>query len=285
MSAKTQLAVAQTTLSPLAEMSERLAVNQDELREILMQTVMPNSGKSVTPAQFIAFMAVANNYKLDPLKKEIYAFPGNGGTIQPIVSIDGWIRIIQSHPQFDGMVLQENFESGNLFSVTCTIHRKDRAHPTIITEYLSECARKTDNWQNKPVRMLRHKAAIQCGRYAFGLGGIMDEDEFERMQEREVNPVPPTPAASRTESLKNKLKPVDEETVIEGDPAPAADQVEQEPHTYATVAALINEAETTDALSGVVDTLTTFIATEGNEKFAEELRGLYSARMKALKGK
>jgi hypothetical protein len=31
--------------------------------------------------------------------------------------------------------------------------------------------------------MLRHKAAIQCGRYAFGLSGIIDPDEAERFQD------------------------------------------------------------------------------------------------------
>jgi len=86
------------------------------------------------------------------------------------------------------MELIENFQDGAIFSVTCKIMRKDRAHPTVVTEYLSECIRNTDPWK-KPVRMLRHKAAIQCARYAFGLGGIMEQDEAEAaLGERDVTP-------------------------------------------------------------------------------------------------
>jgi hypothetical protein len=35
--------------------------------------------------------------------------------------------------------------------------------------------------------MLRHKAAIQCARVAFGFAGIVEEDEWERM--KDVTPV------------------------------------------------------------------------------------------------
>ena len=34
--------------------------------------------------------------------------------------------------------------------------RKDREHPIIVTEYLSECRRDTPTWKQMPGRMLRH---------------------------------------------------------------------------------------------------------------------------------
>jgi hypothetical protein len=64
---------------------------------------------------------------------------------------------------------------------TCTIYRKDRAHPIRITEYMSECKRNVGPWQSHPKRMLRHKAMIQCARLAFGLVGAFDPDEAERI--------------------------------------------------------------------------------------------------------
>ncbi|MCK5614622.1 recombinase RecT [Candidatus Pacearchaeota archaeon] len=158
------------------------------MQNILMATVMPENGRKVTNEQFVSFVAVANNYDLDPLKKEIYAFPAKGGGIQPVVSIDGWLRIINTHPEFDGMQLQETFDDkGTIFSITCTIHKKGIQHPVIITEYLSECIRNTDPWKKK-IRMLRHKAAIQCGRYAFGLSGIVELDEAEAAIEKDITP-------------------------------------------------------------------------------------------------
>ncbi|MBX8812736.1 phage recombination protein Bet [Ochrobactrum sp. MR34] len=133
--------------------------------------------------QFAAFLMVAKEYKLNPLTKEIYAFPDRGG-IQPIVSIDGWMNLINSHPQFDGMEFQDsNGEDGKLYSVECRIYRKDRARPVSVIEYMSECFRQTDPWKKWPNRMLRHKAAIQAARYAFGFSGIMEPDEYDRMKD------------------------------------------------------------------------------------------------------
>src|SRR3990167_1721306 len=182
-------AVVPTRTTPLSLMCRNLSlsVDQDELKNILMKTVMPDGGKGVTPEQFTSFVVVANNYGLDPLKKEIYAFPAKGGGIQPVVSIDGWLRIINAQPGYDGMMLEERFENGEIFSVTCTIYCKEREHPTVITEYLSECIRNTDPWKKK-IRMLRHKATIQCCRYAFGLSGIMEQDEAEAALEKDITP-------------------------------------------------------------------------------------------------
>jgi hypothetical protein len=70
-------------------------------------------------------------------------------------------------------------EDGELVGMTCRIYRSDRARPVSVTEYLAECARKTEPWATSPRRMLRHKALIQCARYAFGICGIADPDEAE----------------------------------------------------------------------------------------------------------
>lgn len=49
---------------------------------------------------------------------------------------------------------------------------------------MSECKRdNTLPWKTHPKRMMRHKAMIQCARLAFGLAGIYDQDEAERIIE------------------------------------------------------------------------------------------------------
>lgn len=56
---------------------------------------------------------------------------------------------------------------------------------------------------------MRYKAMIQCARLAFGYGGIYDQDEAERIIERNMGPaevIPSQPTTSRTESIKAKLK-------------------------------------------------------------------------------
>jgi hypothetical protein len=102
-----------------------------------------------------------------------------------VVGVDGWSRIINGHPQFDGM----DFEQDEA-TCTCIIYRKDRSHPVRVTEYMAECRRaNVGPWQSHPKRMLRHKAMIQCARIAFGYAGIYDQDEAERIGEvRTVDP-------------------------------------------------------------------------------------------------
>ena len=120
---------------------------------------------------------------LNPFTKEIYAFPDRQNGIVPVVGVDGWSRIINSRPEFDGMDFVQDDES-----CTCIIYRKDRNHPIKVTEWMSECKRDgVGPWKSHPRRMLRHKAMIQCARLAFGFTGIFDQDEAERITERDVS--------------------------------------------------------------------------------------------------
>lgn len=148
----------------------------------LVQTLKATAFKgNATDAQFNALMIVSTQYGLNPFTKEIHAFPDRHNGITPVVGVDGWARIINSHPQFDGMEFTADAES-----CTCKIYRKDRSHPTTVTEYMEECKRNTQPWNDLPRRMLRHKAMIQAARLAFGFSGIYDEDEAQRIQTPET---------------------------------------------------------------------------------------------------
>lgn len=173
-------------------MAEKMSVDSDKLLSTLKSTVF----KGATNDELLALVVVANTYGLNPLLKEIYAFPAKGGGIVPVVSIDGWLRITNDHPQMDG--IKTTFVDGPdglPVSCTCEIFRKDRTHPTSATEYFSECRRPTDPWKMAH-RMLRHKAIIQCARIAFGFSGLQDEDEARDTAQRTVTgKVIPTAAA------------------------------------------------------------------------------------------
>ena len=146
----------------------------------------------VSDAQMTALLIVAGQYGLNPFTKEIYAFPDKNNGIVPVVGVDGWSRIINENSQFDGLDFEQDDES-----CTCIIYRKDRSHPIKVTEWMAECRR--DNvapWKSHPKRMLRHKALIQCARLAFGYVGIYDEDEAERIIEKDItNGSKPNPPA------------------------------------------------------------------------------------------
>jgi phage recombination protein Bet len=193
-----QLANNDSSVSVLASLASHYGMDKAAFVQTIKNTVM--SGSNVSNEQLAAFCLVAKEHRLNPFTKEIFAFPSRGGIV-PVVSVDGWMKLINSHPDFDGMEFKDAAdENGNLISITCRIFRKARSHPVEVTEYMSECRRNTDVWKQWPARMLRHKATIQAARYAFGFAGIMEQDEVERMgdvtvTQRDANPVPALPLA------------------------------------------------------------------------------------------
>lgn len=208
--ATTELAVQtqQPKRSLVGDMAGQYGMEPGKFLETIKATVFP-SGSQVTNEQLAAFMIVANQHGLNPFIREIYAFPGRGSGIVPIVSIDGWTALINRQKNLDGVEFEDRMKDGKLAAITCRIFRKDRGKPTEVTEYLSECSRDTEPWKKWPARMLRHKALIQCARYAFSLSGIFDDDEAERIETPsgrleietdsplrvmpKVAPAPPTP--------------------------------------------------------------------------------------------
>jgi phage recombination protein Bet len=210
---ETAIAKSEAAKSIIADMAGRFGMERTAFEATLRKTIMPQATGN---EQIAAFLIVAREHDLNPFTKEIYAFPTKDGGIQPVVPIDGWLKIINSHPAFDGMEIEEHFSGDDMIAwVRCTIHRKDREHPTSVTEYYPECVRNTEQWKQKPIRMLRHKAVIQCGRYAFGFAGILDPDEAERMIEMGAAEI--VPAQQATEKRLSDLR-----AKLTAEPAPAA---------------------------------------------------------------
>lgn len=199
------------TLKPTSlasRMADRFGVDPSEMMATLKATAFKGQ---VSDAQMQALMIVADQYGLNPWTKEIYAFPDKGGIV-PVVGVDGWSRIINENSQFDGMDFQQDDES-----CTCIIYRKDRSHPIKVTEWMSECKRPTQPWQSHPKRMLRHKAMIQCARLAFGYTGIYDEDEAQRIVEKDVTPGEPVEDVTEALSLINAAPTMDDLQAAFGD--------------------------------------------------------------------
>lgn len=170
------------------QFAQRFGLDSNKVSNILKNTAFNASGREATEEQMAALLVVANQFNLNPFVKEIYAFPDSTGRgIVPIVSVDGWARIANEHPQYDGVEFryaEQTVSRGNKKIpawIEAVIYRKDRSHPTVVREYLEECERKTGPWDTHPQRMLRHKAFMQCCRVALSFGGIYDEDEGERI--------------------------------------------------------------------------------------------------------
>src|SRR5258708_5519461 len=186
-------------VSLVARIAARYSVDADKLASTLKSTAfkpVKADGRliEVTDEQLMALLIVADQYHLNPFVNEIYAFPAKGGGIVPVVAIAGWIRIINSHPQFDYMEQREGPENEKEIPkwIETEIKRLDRSRPTIKKERYNECYRNTDPWNEMPTRMLGWKSMAQCARVAFGYAGIYDPDEAERI----ANAIDVTPRAA-----------------------------------------------------------------------------------------
>jgi len=168
-------------------MAGRMNVDANKLHETLKATVFKNA----TNEELLTLVVVSNEYGLNPMLKEIYAFPAKGGGIVPVVSVDGWNKMLIRHPDFDGIEFEmANTDEGHPYSCTATVSIKGRSKPVKVTEYFDECARTTDPWKQMPRRMLRHKVLIQAARLAFGFSGVMDREEADEVIEVRSESVP-----------------------------------------------------------------------------------------------
>ena len=201
----------------------RFGLQPAKMVSVLKSTAF-RTNEPITDEQLAALLIVSEQYGLSPFTKELYAFPDKGNII-PVVGVDGWSRIINEHPQFDGMDYHQSetmLDSDEHKScpewIECAVYRKDRTHPIVVREYLDECYKPPRSnfqgpWQTHTKRMLRHKATIQAARLAFGFAGIYDPDEAERirdMGEARVIHEQPEPQPSTVDTLKDRLRELDD---------------------------------------------------------------------------
>lgn len=190
--------------SLIAKFAAKFSVDENEVMNILKNTAFKqrDGQPAVTDAQVTALMIVSDQYGLNPWTKEIYAYPDKSNGIVPVVGVDGWSRIINEHPQLDGIefnystdIVTHKGKNCHVW-IECVITRKDRSKPVIVREYFDEVVRLVNfatPWDSHPKRMHRHKSLIQGARVAFGFAGIYDDDEVERIFEKDITPPPEQP--------------------------------------------------------------------------------------------
>lgn len=175
----------------LQRYAERMGVAPEHLYATLLKVIFKRSD-GVKEEELLAFLLVCEKYCLDPFLKEIYPTLTQNQGLLPVVSVDGWLRLLHRQDDFDGLNIEFSEEKTTVeladrrdgkYAVTAptkcrvSIHLKNKSYPITVEEYFSEVVRPTDPWRTHPCRMLRHKAVIQCIRIAYSFGGIYDADE------------------------------------------------------------------------------------------------------------
>ena len=127
--------------------------------------------KAVPEKTWLCLLRLIQEYRLDPLKEELFLNCYDNGQWQVLISVDGWIKLISRHPHFVGMAFTESSQMIDDIPtwIECAIYRSDRTMPMVVREYFVEVKQETQIWQKMPRRMLRHRALQQCARLSFGI--------------------------------------------------------------------------------------------------------------------
>ena len=180
-------------------LSVSMGVSQEEVVDVIKGMIISSKnqhGAIATNAEMAVVSSVCAKYDLNPLVSECAAFV-SGGKLSVVVMIQGWYRIVNRQPDFDGVEFEDKLDSnGGIIATTCVMYLKNRSRPVRVTEYLSECRQeRSDVWKKYPFRMLRHKAYIQCAKMAFGISEVIDDDEASRIAVNSPREKDITPAA------------------------------------------------------------------------------------------
>jgi len=154
----------------------------------------------------VQLLRLANKYRLDPLSDEITLLQNQDQTYQPFITIDGWSKLMNDHPQYAGMSLRDSTElmDGIPIWIECTIYRNDRILPIVIKEYYEEVKTDHPSWQQMPRRMLRHRVIQQCARLALSVSVYESFTKSTKHKTKEVA-IKIAQVKSRSTELKNMI--------------------------------------------------------------------------------
>lgn len=229
------------TMSKLVEYANKKGLSIEAARQILSNGPCGNLPQELrTDEAFELLLLRAEGLGIDPLSGDIRVTTFDGYTVSIYLSSDGFLRIANEHPQFDGMTIdtppeEEWFDLPMKIMdrkvrcpswVSVTILRKDRKVPTIVKEYFDECYSNgtfdeatgcfaNGPWQRSPKRQLTNRAISSAIRVAFGVVGITDsiymggleESETTKVEDKPKQPTtsPKTPSISPKEIERPKL--------------------------------------------------------------------------------
>ena len=209
----------------IVELAKLIGIESAELQSWI--DLHSSAQNAPSPRNVLHLLRTAKQFQLDPLQNEILLTQYEKEW-QVSIGVDGWIKLINRHPAFQGISFAESPETIEDLPIwiECTIYRSDRAIPICTREYLLEVKHDSDIWRKMPRRMLRHRSLQQCARLAFAINPPDNLAEKQKLDTSEVslsNSNQPNPnhsksraiinAPSGVESLKMRLKDQVQKTV------------------------------------------------------------------------
>lgn len=177
-----------------------------EFTEKEIETLKNTVARDANEHEFKMFISLARRYGLDPFNKEIFFFKVNGKP-QIITSRDGYLKIADRHPEYDGLVsdvVKENdkfrrridgidheygTQRGDIIGAYALVYRKDRKYPVYVFAPFNEYDANTRVWRQYPSAMILKCAESMALKRAFTVSGLVSREEMKivHIQEEEEN--------------------------------------------------------------------------------------------------
>ncbi|MDR7856331.1 phage recombination protein Bet [Tissierella sp.] len=188
--------------------------------ELIKNTV----AKGATADELNMFMYLANQYNLDPFKKEIW-FMKFGGQTTIMTSRDGYLKYAQMNEDFEGL-MSFVVREGDVFEIDASEYKvthKFGANRGPILGAWSRCDRKgkkpfiayvefneynknTSIWKSYPSAMIQKVAEVFVLKRAFGINGLVTKEEIDNGEEKEEINISEHQAKALFSLAKNDLE-------------------------------------------------------------------------------
>jgi phage recombination protein Bet len=184
------------------------------------------------------FMHLAKTYQLDPFQKEIFCWKYKGD-ITIMTSRDGYLKIANRHPEFDGLVsdvvhkndsFQRTLEGvqhkygadrGSIVGAYALVYRKDRKYPIYVFAPYEEYRADKKVWIQYPSAMILKVAESMALKRGFSVSGLVSREEMD-VQESPVS----YPTDTYSEEESGPVKDVTPEVVPEKTDAGTEEAIE-----------------------------------------------------------
>lgn len=211
--------------------------NSHEWTREEIDTIKRTVAKGATDDELKMFLHLAGTYGLDPFARDIWFIKDKGGNPIIMTSRDGYIKIANLHPAYDGIEadvvyqgdkfrkikdgvehIYETKNRGNPVGAYAMVYRKDRSRPIYVYAPMSNYFRDTKVWRQYPHAMILKVAEAQALKRAFSISGLVTREEMD-----EENDVQAKPQNVKPESREPQVIQAEVIHKEEQEPSPACE--------------------------------------------------------------
>ena len=182
------------------ETNQALANKLEEKRQTIKNTV----AEDATDDELDMFMHLAKEYNLDPFQGEIYFWKFGSKDPTIMTSRDGYLKIANQHPAFDGMDsgviypgdnfqktadgVEHSLDISNMseqpIGAYAVVYRSDREVPTRVVIPFKDYNKDNKVWNSYPSAMIQKCAESMALKRAFSVSGLVSKEEMGYEQDR-----------------------------------------------------------------------------------------------------